>query len=210
MSWGPSPEYADWWYAFSWKGLIWSAVIATAAAGAIAVFTMLQFWSDGIRDSKSDARIAELNNDAERLKSDNLALRAKVLELESQQAPRRLAFEQQNRIAVGISGFKGQKFTSGAYGDDLESRGLWTTIDAALVKGGWEPVGHTMFAGVALIVGIDVEIAPSMTGTEVQFAAQALVEALIKEGMKANIDISRTSHDAEPGVIHVLVGKKPL
>jgi hypothetical protein len=56
MSWLPSPEYADWWYDLSWKGLISFGAVAAFATAATVMFTMLQFWSDGVRDEKAEQR----------------------------------------------------------------------------------------------------------------------------------------------------------
>jgi hypothetical protein len=88
MSWLPSPEFADWWYDLSWKGIISFGAVAAFAAAATVIFMVVQFWSDGIKDEIADARnrtmelklaeaetrAAEAQRETERLRKENLRL----------------------------------------------------------------------------------------------------------------------------------------
>jgi len=87
MSWLPSPEYADWWYDLSWKGIIGFGALAAFATAATVMFTVLQFWSGGIRDEKAEVRNQSVEIQLSEAKA--RALEAQ-LALEKYKAPRRI------------------------------------------------------------------------------------------------------------------------
>ncbi len=87
MSWLPSPEYADWWYDLSWKGIIGFGTVAAIATAGTVVFTMLQFWSDSVRDEKSERRNKAM--EVQLSEANARALEAQ-LALEKYKAPRKI------------------------------------------------------------------------------------------------------------------------
>jgi len=109
MSWLPSPEYADWWYDLSWKGIIGFGALAAFATAATVVFTVIQFWSDGVRDQRAEERsnamevqlaasaveIARTNEAAAKANTETERLR-------SQMAWRRISDAQANKIADAL------------------------------------------------------------------------------------------------------------
>jgi hypothetical protein len=86
MPWGPSPEYADWWYVFSWKGILWSLVATALAALAAVIFTLIQFWSDSIRESRSSERQATLEAQTSDAQRTTALARERIAELEKETA----------------------------------------------------------------------------------------------------------------------------
>jgi hypothetical protein len=98
-------DWAEYWYPISWKGILLGGVITAVGACATIAFLPLQWRTTSIREEHSEwrtsalelqtaeakrdtaaahERIAELNNQTERLKADNLAVQKAML-------PRRLA-----------------------------------------------------------------------------------------------------------------------
>lgn len=145
MSLGPSPEYADWWYVVSWKGIIWAGVIAAVAASMVAIFTALQFWSDGVRDQKAEERsksievqLAAANERAaqanERAAEFDLA-RARI---EARIAPRLITQAQQHDLTAKLSQFKDVRGTIIASPSTPESEWFARVLGAPLKEAGWD------------------------------------------------------------------------
>ena len=88
MSWLPSPEYVDWWYNLSWKGIIWFGGIAAFATAATVMFSVIQFWSDGIRDEKAEIRSQAMEVS---LAEANARAKEAELALERYKAPREIS-----------------------------------------------------------------------------------------------------------------------
>ena len=100
MSWFPSSEYADWWYDLSWKGIIGFGIVAAFATAATVVFTVLQFWSDGVRDARAEVRTLALeretsaaNADAARANATAAAANERAARLEKEAADAKLEYE---------------------------------------------------------------------------------------------------------------------
>ena len=152
MSWGPSPEYADWWYVVSWRGIIWSGVTTALAAAGVVIFTALQFWSDGIRDQKTDernramevqvaaanAKTAELEKEAAALKAQAEADKLARLKIEARMAPRSLTPQQQNELTSKLSQFKNVRGTIIASPSTQEAEWFAHVLYAPLRAAGWE------------------------------------------------------------------------
>lgn len=199
MSWGPSPEYADWWYVVSWKGIIWAGVATAMATGAVVLFTALQFWSDAVRDRQAaererqaNERISQLNNETERLKGDNLALQT-VLQPRSVGL---IGINEQPKAKewfVGIEAFAGTEVAI-QFAPDLEAQNLANEIAMVLSRFGWKPrfVAEDRTRVRRIMEGVSVsypigkswnEAEPNQPWFAWAKAAEALADALTKAGL---------------------------
>jgi hypothetical protein len=144
MSWLPSPEYADWWYDLSWKGVIGFGAVAAFATAATMVFAVLQFWSHGVRDQRAEERsksieiqLGEANaraaKSSERVAELELA-RAKV---EARQPSRTLTQTQQGELTRKLSGFKDVRGTIVASPSTPESEMFASALLGPLNAAGW-------------------------------------------------------------------------
>jgi hypothetical protein len=144
MSWLPSPEYADWWYDLSWKGIIGFGALAASATAATVVFTMLQFWSDSVRDQKAEERskamevqLGEANARAAKSAERVAELELARTRIEARLAPRLLTQEQQNALTAKLSQFKGVHGTIVASPSTPESEMFASVLTAPLHAAGW-------------------------------------------------------------------------
>lgn len=138
MSWLPSPEYADWWYGLSWKGIIGFGALAAFATAATVVFTVIQFWSDGVRDQRAEERsnamevqlaasaveIARANEAAAKANTETERLR-------SQMAWRRISEEQARKIANALRA-AGLRPRGVVHSNDPESANFGEDVKAVL------------------------------------------------------------------------------
>ncbi|MGE8940649.1 hypothetical protein ACO2I3_01920 [Leptospira interrogans] len=155
---GPSPEHADWWYIFSWKGLLWSLVLAAVSAASVVIFTLLQFWSDGIRDRRAAERqsvlelqteqaraaAAEANAEAARASEEaaqtNLVLereRKARLEIEARLAPRSMSPSQMDEMIAALQQFSGEAIFLKTNTLDPEAVSFANQLKATLERAGW-------------------------------------------------------------------------
>lgn len=102
MSWLPSPEFADWWYGLSWKGIIGFGAVTAVAAAATVAFTVIQFWSDGIRDRKAEERqhALEVQTAEARAESDRANEAAATANAEAAKANERAATLERESAAL--------------------------------------------------------------------------------------------------------------
>ncbi len=226
MSWGPSPEYADWWYVVSWKGIIWAALATALAASATLIFALFQFWADGIRDARANdrhvalevqtseakrdtagamERIATLQAEAEGLKAQAEADRLARVKIEQKLAPRSLSGEQQLAVVEGIKRFAPQPFRFVSYQDDPEVVHLVHGLIRVLIGAGWKGLPAKGFLMAQLEFGVRIEYAPEKAA-EYAGAANALASALNEAGLAAEAGV-KASIDADS--ITIRVGKKP-
>ncbi len=134
MSWLPSPEYADWWYNFSWKGIICFGGIAAFATAATVMFTVIQFWSDGIRDEIAEKRSLSMEIALAESKAREKEAELKIEQLRIQLGPRKLDEEAfRKELAgkpIGIVEVMYQE-------DDPDSRALAMNLTMALDVANW-------------------------------------------------------------------------
>jgi hypothetical protein len=151
-------DRANWWFGVSWYGLLIAGLITALAAFATVGFLFAQFWSSSVRDRQSEwrtstlelqraeakkdtaaanERIAELNNETERLKADNLALQTVLL-------PRHAGLIGLDRPPPAQEWFAGLEAFAGTeiliqVARDAEAQNLANEIAIILTKFGWKP-----------------------------------------------------------------------
>ena len=173
MSWGPSPEYADWWYVVSWKGLVWSALITALAGGAVAAFTMLQFWSDKIRDQRADDRTKAMEVQLAQANATAREAELKLEQLRQRIAPRTLTQEQQNELTAKLSQFKDVQGTIVALPSTPESEMFASVLLAPLHAAGWS---------IALLRGQRADMILHPKGVIVQYPMDLSASVAMKDG----------------------------
>lgn len=227
MSWGPSPEYADWWYVVSWRGLIWAGVATALSASAAVLFTLVQFWSDDIRDKRAAAqhraleaqtananreaataaqRVAELETESARLKAQAEADRLARVKIEEKLAPRSLSADQKLAIVKAVAPFAPLAYEFVSYQEDPEVVQLVHSLVWVLQAAGWKGQPATGFLLAQLETGVRVEFAASKEG-EYAPAARALAEALNANGIAATFGAREKLEVTDR--VKIRVGKKP-
>lgn len=197
MSWLPSPEYADWWYDLSWKGIIGFGAIAAVATSLVVVFTMLQFWSDAIRDRKSDERNRTMEVQLGEANARTKEAELKLEELRRKTSPRSITQEQQNELAARLSQFKGVRGTMVASPSTPETEMFTRWLGAPLHDAGWDitflpgsPAATILFPTGVIVqypweLGPSVKIGPDGKSTVPEGPWGPLVNALNEFGIDA-------------------------
>lgn len=209
MSWLPSPEYADWWYDLSWKGIITFGAVAAFATAATVMFTVLQFWSDGIRDERSDARqlvlesetssakaeasranesAAVLEKEAAALKAQAEADRLARVKIERQMAPRSITQEQQHELTARLTKHPKQTVAVIAAPSTAESEWFARVLGAPIKEAGWETevLGGASTAMFLHPRGVIVQFRLSNPDGNAANAALELANALNEFGVLAS------------------------
>ena len=229
MPWGPSTEFADWWYVISWKGLIWAGVATALAAAATVGFAVVQFWADDVRDKRSGERqltlemqtseakrettgalerIAVLQAEAEKLKAQAEADRLARIKIEERIAPRRISSEQRTLLAQALTKLpKGAAVVESRLMDN-EGKDFADDLKAALADLGWNVVAGTFATWTSSERGLFLGVVADQANAKL--VSDALATAGLKNAVKmmAPTDQSR-SGGFEPGILYFLVGAKP-
>ena len=197
----PSPEYADWWYDLSWKGIIGFGALAAFATAATVVFTVIQFWSDGVRDARSEDRshVMELQlGDANRGAAEATARALEAqLALEKYKARRMLSAEQTARIVAKLpQPFPELLVLIGVNPPTSEALNFADQIIGMLQAAHFE----THVVGGSFIA-FGVEIRHAYGNEEGIKMAEALASALVDEGIVATAlpnERTKSSFEKDP------------
>ncbi len=188
MSWGLSPDHADWWYGVSWVGIILCGGVAAFFTAGVVVFTMIQFWSDGIRDEQADGRnramevqLAEANA---RTKEAELKAKELVVHIRRQQKPRQFLMSKEKFFAE----LKDQPVAPIQFRYDpavYDAQGLTHMLYFLLREAGW-PVEWNM-TPIAAEPGKTGVYIDGGKGTEA--SAEALAKALLVSGATSSVNV---------------------
>jgi hypothetical protein len=185
------------------------------------MFTMLQFWSAGVRDETAELRSNALKVQLAEANARAADANAKAVEaqlaLEHSKTPRSLNKEQLLRIAQRIKEFAGVPFDLWVK-PDPEPIAFVTQITVSLIAAGWKGVPAQDTGGLkvsgpgipdagiaATAVGVGIAISTDNgEGSREHAAGKALAEALIADGINVRIVIN----DAPKDLVHLVVGRK--
>ena len=176
MSWLPSPENADWWYILSWKGVIVFGGVAAFATAATVMFSVIQFWSGGIREENSEKMAMEA--------------RLKIAELQAV-APRIILPSRQNEMRAVLSAFSGLNVevgTTNPLQNTSDVTSLGGQIAGILTLSGWQARGPVTW-GTSLFPPSGVTVNAAEGNAKAAAAAEILVRELEKISIKASVRI---------------------
>ena len=123
-------------------------------------------------------------------------------------ADRALSPVQISDIATRLRPFAGQEFGMVAYWDSKESMGITNQIYQSLLSGGWQylkPASGEMLLGG--IVGVFINVHPNADRSTAA-AAQVLVDALLANGIAAEVKEENPVNNPKHNKIHLTVGSK--
>jgi hypothetical protein len=164
---------------------------------------------------QSRADIAKAN---ERAAEANARAAEAKLALEKFKAPRTLLPEQQERISEALKHFAGMKFDGAWSSIDGEIDFLFTSLEDALKRAGWDSVsfegpgnifGRAGRSSVGMANAYGVVIAVNFEkNSELVDPALALLKALSEEQIGVVLQQSAGFMSTNPNTIHILVGSK--
>jgi hypothetical protein len=147
---------------------------------------------------------------AEKLKSDNLALEAKVLTLREKIADRHFTKQQEQDISARLGRFRGQHFVIFPHSEVDSEAGQFSKVVAVLLTSsaiGWkrddDAAKMRWWPDSGLFIG-----EPKGATKAVADASDALVLALSTNGVRTKKHNPYPADDRE-GVIPIIVGSKP-
>jgi hypothetical protein len=158
------------------------------------------------RAGKNEREAAGLRRDAEKLKGENLVLRAEILRLRERMANRHLSASQRFQITAALLPFAGQRASFLTRWDDPEAVGFSRELFAALSRDAhWDVKDIGGLGGRENPEERGIEVDVSKLGTPAR--AQALVNALNHVGIAAHFS-KREDAFAVDGVL-IIVNSKP-
>jgi hypothetical protein len=161
----------------------------------------------------SGLEIANLQQQTENIRNDNLSLQSEILRLRTAMADRSLTLNQHERDS--LAKFPGQRFEVLTYAADREARKLSDLVAGALQSSRWIHEGTALNSpdGTSpLIIGVRVELS-KVAGSETETAASALSAILgsehLSEGSATRVVFPQDVNGRDPRVIRITVGSKP-
>jgi hypothetical protein len=200
---------ANWWFDFSWYGLLISGAIAALAAFGTVGFLFIQFWSSGVKERQLDWRtsVVELKSkqataDIDTAKTElaraneGIALanaraaeadekaegeRLARVKIEEKLAPRSFASEQSTLLIARLIVHSGRSADILMAGETPEISGITGILTGILKSAGWK-TDAWIWSGVGAFSGIQIALAPNASPEDVA-AHRALIDALMEVGL---------------------------
>lgn len=189
----------------------------------VAVGTVANVWSAGIRDRYADERIS--SNEAETARANESAAVASQkaaeaeLKLEQFKAPRSFSSEQVSRIVQALKPFAATHFDAAIITSDPEAENLLLQIEHILATAQWIQIdwkgGDVVYTrlnrrvvGIVSVPGVIIQMR-SENVKKFEAAAVALQNAFTSEGITTKAEGGVGGYPNQNNdVLHILVGKK--